>query len=1089
MQYDWDAISRLARYDVGRSVAADRRTSGGLAAQIVRLTLIVGVATVLASATVAIVSTSRLSAEKADSRGLLAVQRVEDGVETRLGESKLVMERVSEIAATTTETAAVRRNVQTALVAGDALFEDVYVAEGRNGLVLASLPSGERLSSVRRLPAFAEVRQGRGGFFSYAAAPGDVHELWFARTTVTSAGRPVVVLARLDLQFLDDLLAGVARGASGRVVEIMDGDGTVATGDPSNPLMLAEAQWRATTGSSGRVTAQGRGGEVYEGLYDDMQSIEGITWRVLVLESAETVLGDTLRAVGPSIAVLAVGGLIAVLAAWVITQRLVQPLRELERTALSAAAGSYVRPLSAERDDEIGRVAEAFNAVALRLNALHDLSQLLASASQLDQVLDGILSSVGHIVGPGAAAIYLLDSSGTSLVPARTRGIDLAHAQAVDLTDGGWLADALHSTDPRDLEGEQGELAAAIPGLEGAHTAALAAPLVVGSHPLGVVVVLRDNARPVSEAEREMVRTFSAQAAVAVNTSRLFREESESRQISEALRAVAEELVRPEGLDEALTNVEAIARAVLGAVVVKIIVIDRAVVGLGPHPEALHQSELLGVGLHALSLGSGLAISVPVGDDHSVDVVLREYDAVELLVVPISLDSEHGAVMMVGLGEHDGGSESLLVAQALADEIALALDNAYFFERAVTRAENLETIFRISQAVGSSLQVKVVLNRVLDVVQKILSADAVALLLYDPRKRSLTTAMARGQVPPSVLHLDVQPGVDVPGHVFSSGEPVAIRDLHAGMDGVAGAAAGNDLGSLLAVPMLARGRSIGVLMVFSGQRGAFSDEDLNVLRTFASQAALSLDTARLYSREHEVATVLQQSILPDALPEFPEIMSASVYAPAGEDTEIGGDYYDLFRAPDDAIWFAIADVAGKGVEAATKTSMIKYAVRAFVAAGLGPGRVLSEVNRMTTEAGDPSDIVTAWLGRLDTATGLLRWANGGHPPGLLKRADGSFERLATTGPLLGAIVEVEYHEESIELGINDEVLLYTDGVTEARRGNVFFGEDRVRESFARSKDALDAARDLLESVRGFVQAELRDDIAVLVIGVRSGRGE
>ena len=152
-----------------------------------------------------------------------------------------------------------------------------------------------------------------------------------------------------------------------------------------------------------------------EGIYDDMQSAEGITWRVIVLESADVVLRDTLRAVAPSVGVLFLGGLIAVVSAWAISQRLVQPLKELERTARKAAAGSYVRPLEAEHDDEIGRVAEAFNAVALRLNALHDLSQLLASASQLDQVLDGILSSVGHIVGPGAAAIYLIDAAGTSL--------------------------------------------------------------------------------------------------------------------------------------------------------------------------------------------------------------------------------------------------------------------------------------------------------------------------------------------------------------------------------------------------------------------------------------------------------------------------------------------------------------------------------------------------------------------------------------------------------------------------------------------------------------------------------------------------
>jgi serine phosphatase RsbU (regulator of sigma subunit) len=140
---------------------------------------------------------------------------------------------------------------------------------------------------------------------------------------------------------------------------------------------------------------------------------------------------------------------------------------------------------------------------------------------------------------------------------------------------------------------------------------------------------------------------------------------------------------------------------------------------------------------------------------------------------------------------------------------------------------------------------------------------------------------------------------------------------------------------------------------------------------------------------------------------------------------------------------------------------------------------------MTTESGDPSEIVTVWVGRYIPSTGALEWANGGHPAGLVKRAGGGFARLATTGPLLGAIAEVTYEQESIALECGDEILLYTDGVTEARRGNVFFGEERVRESFERSSDTLDAARDLLESVRGYVETELRDDIAILVLGVRS----
>ena len=531
-------------------------------------------------------------------------------------------------------------------------------------------------------------------------------------------------------------------------------------------------------------------------------------------------------------------------------------------------------------------MAEAFNAVALRLNSLHDLSQLLATASQLDQVLDGILSAVGHIVGPGAAAIYLIDDSGDTLVPARTRGIDLADARPVDMSTGAWLSTALESPGPTDLEADSETLADAIPGLTGVHAGVLAAPLVAGSQPLGVVIVLRDGTRPVSDAEREMVRTFSAQAAVAVNTSRLFREESESRQIAEALRAVAEELVRPESLEEALRNVETIARGVLGAVVVRIVASNRAVQACRPNQISLTTASC-SVWLYAPSLGSGLAISVVLGDDRAVDVALRENDAVELLAVPIGLDSEHGAVMVVALPEGNRGQEALLVAQHSAME--------YFHrvgQRVLLRASG-----HASREPGDHLPDQPgcgFLASTQGGTQPRARRGSEDSLGGCGRASPVRRAQAildhrdgARAVLPDVLHLELEPGSDVPGRVFSSGEPVAIRDLHTGMDGLAGAAAHSDLGSLLAVPMLARGRSIGVLMVFSGQRGAFPDEDINVLRTFASQAALSLDTARLYSREHQVATVLQQSILPEALPDFPELTAASVYAPAGEDAENG----------------------------------------------------------------------------------------------------------------------------------------------------------------------------------------------------------
>jgi len=171
--------------------------------------------------------------------------------------------------------------------------------------------------------------------------------------------------------------------------------------------------------------------------------------------------------------------------------------------------------------------------------------------------------------------------------------------------------------------------------------------------------------------------------------------------------------------------------------------------------------------------------------------------------------------------------------------------------------------------------------------------------------------------------------------------------------------------------------------------------------------------------------------------------------------------------------------------AATKTSMIKYAVRSFVVAGYDPGAVLSEVNNMVVDAGETSDIVTLWAGRYEPGTASLTWASGGHPPGFLRRScDALVLKLEPTGPLLGAISGVQYAQETLPLVEGDTVLLYTDGVTEARSGNMFFGEDRVGELLALGGTSVELAETVLDSVKRFVRGELRDDVAVLVVTVK-----
>lgn len=1058
-------------------MASHRPVSSGIAVRVMRTTLFIGVLTVLAAAVVGVASVGRMSSRQDSNRDLALVQLIEDRIQSRLSVSSEAMARAG---SNLVRAPADRytHELSSAVGTDSPVFSRV-VALSPEGDVLASAGEATATGSFDDSPALDALRRGRRGFLTVRPADGP-WELW-ALWAPTKDDPRFYLAGRLDTTFISSALREAAVGD--RRLFIVDASGVLVAAGQDTEGGFEQARWNADSANSGRVFAELPGIGGFQGTYVELTETGSLGWRLVVLAPSMSSMRSTLGAVVPSLAVLFFGGLVAVVAAWRLSARLVRPLRELERAARLASSGAYVRSIDVTTDDEVGRVAHAFNQVSLRLNALNDLSQLLASTSNVDQVLDGILDAMGHLLGAGRAAVYLYEETQSALVPARVSGTRHIEPDPVPATGDGWLAEALQADRPLSLNGDD-RLRAELPGLAVAHSQALALPLVANGERLGVVVALRGADEAWSEAECETVKAFSAHAAVAVQTSRLFEIESTSRRIAEALRAVAEELVRPDGLERALRRIEAIVAELFGASAVSIVVADRASVAL-PGGGTPDDARVLAVAMRALRAAADErpAVVVPRGSDGRADELLDRLGGEVLLVVPVALESDHGAVMVIA-GDHSlAGVRWTFVAGAVADELALAFDNAYFYERALARAANLETIFRISQAVGSSLQVNVVLNRILDVVQKMLSADAVALLEHETRHKALSVTMARGDVPASIVRHDFVPGDDLPGYVFSSGQPATLRNLHAGMKGLAGDAAATGLHSLLAVPLLARGRSIGVLIVFSKAAGAFSAEETGVLQTFATQAALALDTARLYSREHEVASVLQRSILPEELPVFDELEAGSVYSPAGVGAEIGGDYYDLFRSPSGEIWFAIADVCGKGVQAATKTSMIKYALRAFAAAGQSPAQVLSGLNRMVAESGTPSDIVTAWVGRLDHDSTRLTWANGGHPPGVLRRADGSYVDLGVTGPLLGAIPEVPYDEMCVRMAPGDGVLLYTDGVTEARSGNIFFGEQRVRDAFTGEGTAADTARGLLDNVRRFVRSDLRDDVAVLVVSL------
>jgi serine phosphatase RsbU (regulator of sigma subunit) len=301
-----------------------------------------------------------------------------------------------------------------------------------------------------------------------------------------------------------------------------------------------------------------------------------------------------------------------------------------------------------------------------------------------------------------------------------------------------------------------------------------------------------------------------------------------------------------------------------------------------------------------------------------------------------------------------------------------------------------------------------------------------------------------------------------------------------------------DIHSIISVPLLARGRVLGAMSLANSRGGkTFTDEDLALAESLAYRCALAVDNARSHEEQTFISRTIQRSLLPD-LPSVPGVEVGVEYLPVGEESEIGGDFYDLMRGPEDAdSWLVIlGDVRGKGAVAASITALARYSIRALALKEDDPAALLTAVNAvMVRQLTDYQYCTVACvrLRPLGVGAGVeATISRGGHPPPLILRASGAVEEVGPGGRALGIFPDAELSEETTHLGTNDTLLLYTDGVTEARSADgTFYGEDRLRSLLAScsGQTAQEVTVCTKASVLEFQDGSPRDDLALMVLRV------
>jgi len=463
------------------------------------------------------------------------------------------------------------------------------------------------------------------------------------------------------------------------------------------------------------------------------------------------------------------------------------------------------------------------------------------------------------------------------------------------------------------------------------------------------------------------------------------------------------------------------------------------------------------------------------GTDHPMSV------GSGLLILPLRRRTGVFGALVVGDADHLDQT-GLALARLVADRMGVVLRDDHAHAAQLRDRRSLALLAEASELFAGTLDVSLVMTLTAQLVVPqfatwtgVYTTDdhgarlaAVAHALETgtaPLRESLASDAARALVQRLVRELGEQPCI-VPAHKL----PAALRSA---------------VGELLAVPLVARGRLLAVMLV--GRRpstGPAGDDD-GLLLDLARRAALAVDNARLYEERTAIAKALQGSLLPTALPTGAHVEFGSRYAAAGEGNEVGGDFYDVFAVPGGLWAVVIGDVCGKGAEAAAITGLARNVLRLLGQDGTPTPAVLRRLNAAILDLGERGRLCTALMATVRAApSGLVvRLSTAGHPPPVLVTADGSAAFVGTSGSLLGVFEDIDVPDDELVLAPGSTLAFYTDGVTERRDGDRMFGDDRLLAACASAAgSSADTFAGLLEqAVLDFGDQASRDDLAILVL--------
>ena len=407
--------------------------------------------------------------------------------------------------------------------------------------------------------------------------------------------------------------------------------------------------------------------------------------------------------------------------------------------------------------------------------------------------------------------------------------------------------------------------------------------------------------------------------------------------------------------------------------------------------------------------------------------------------------------------------------------------------------EEISALHDVGRSIQSARNLDALLNFIMKKCMEIMNSEAGSLMLVVPDSDELEFKVALGPKSDGVKPFRVKIGQGISGWVAQHKEPILIPDAYADprFDPSFDKRSGFRTRSYLCVPMLYQEDILGVMTVLNRKDGQpFSENDLTLLTTFAAQAAIAIENARLVKseiemerleRELQIAAEIQRHLIPEQVPQIPDLEISATYRPC---KEVGGDFYDIIPLNNRKVIFVMADVAGKGVPGALQVATMQASLRAYLEFSQDLKEVVEKLNRLLINTTMDDGFITFFIMSYDLDSHTIQYINAGHNPPLIVSEQGEIKELNKGGIFLG-FQPWTYEQEEVSLAVGSVVVAYTDGLVEAMNtAEKEFGENRLKALLKthRTLTSEQIQSTIIQQVTEFIgDNPLQDDFTLLVV--------